>query len=425
MAVGQVFSRAANIGLRGLALGSRFLLIIALAKLFPPSAVGIFGLVSTMIVFGLLVVGAEFYSYSLRELLSRDKAEWSYVLQHHLLALLFLYAFLLPAQLLIFALDLLPLDLMGWFFLLLVLEHLGQELNRLLVAMQKPITASVVLFFRMGAWVWVVLYYLWADSTLRTLEFVLMGWSVGCLIGVIIGLFLVWRNVENWKWWPVDRQWIIAGFRVGILFLVSSLSMRAILTFDRFAVDYYVGADFLGVYVLYIGMAMTVVNILDPAVFAFLYPRLVEAYRKGRMGVYQKTMKELIVSTLVLSVFFALLIYFLSPYVYEWIDKPIYANYQFVLPLLLCASVIYVIGMVPHFGLYAKGLDKELLFCHVSSAIIFAILVIMFSQVATESAVPLALICAFFWMGALKLLFYKGVISVFTNQKPVVDSSVN
>jgi O-antigen/teichoic acid export membrane protein len=403
-------TRVVNVALRVMALVSKFVLVIVLAKLFSPSDVGLYGLITAMLVFSLLVIGCDFYAYSLRELLSRSQNEWSFVLQHHLLALLILYVFLLPAQWFIFAFDFLPIKMAGYFFLLLILEHFSQEINRLLVAMKKPLTASMVLFFRMGAWVWVVLAFMWVDQDIRSLEFVFLGWAIGCVFAIMIGLASIWRAVEKWRFWPIDKSWIKKGFKVGLLFLMGSLSMRAILTFDRFAVESLVGGEFLGVYVVYIGMAMAIVNVMDPAVFSFLYPRLVEAYSKGNYSEYDKIMREMLYVTLSLSVILGLCVYFLAPFVFDWIGKPVYSEHQSILLLLICASIAYVIGMIPHFGLYAKGKDKKILFAHLSSAALFLLLIFILSGVMHEAVVPSALLLSFIWMGLVKFYMYKNIL---------------
>ena len=406
MLSGYFIERVVNVALRIMALASKFVLVIVLAKLFPPSDIGLYGLITAMIVFSLLIIGGDYYAYSLRELLSKSQNEWSFVIQHHLFALLILYIFLLPAQWLIFVFDFLPIKMAGWFFLLLILEHFSQEINRLLIAMKKPLIASVVLFFRMGIWVWVVLVFMWIDQDIRSLEFVFLGWAIGCVFAIIIGLVSIWHKVENWKFWAIDKAWIKKGFKVSLLFLIGSLSMRAILTFDRFAVESIVGGEFLGVYVVYIGMAMAIVNVMDPAVFSFLYPRLVEAYRKENYAQYDKIMREMLYTTLNLSVALGLCVYFFAPFVFDWIGKSIYSEHQSILLLLICTSIVYVIGMIPHFGLYAKGKDKQLLFAHLSSVVLFLFLIFTLSRIMHEAAVPLALLLSFIWMGLVKFGMY-------------------
>ena len=97
--------RLANMFLRGLSMGSRFVLILVLAKLLEPAELGLYGLFLATVSFSIMLVGADYYTYSQRELLSQPRDRWSFVLQHQALATVLLYGLILPAHLLVFWLD--------------------------------------------------------------------------------------------------------------------------------------------------------------------------------------------------------------------------------------------------------------------------------------------------------------------------------
>jgi len=88
--------RVLNVSLRVLAMGSKFVLLIGLAKLLEPAEIGLFGLFAATVSFSMLVIGGDYYTYSQRELMSLPRERWSFVLQHQLLATGLLYIFLLP-----------------------------------------------------------------------------------------------------------------------------------------------------------------------------------------------------------------------------------------------------------------------------------------------------------------------------------------
>lgn len=146
----QPILRLTNVGLRTLSMGSKFALVIVMARLMDPSEIGLYGLFTATLALSMIMMGGDFYSYSQRELLGATKSRWSFVLQHQLIAILILYIVLLPAQFLIFGFKLLPWHWVVWYFALLVLEHVAQEITRLLVAMQKQLWASLILFIRSG-----------------------------------------------------------------------------------------------------------------------------------------------------------------------------------------------------------------------------------------------------------------------------------
>ncbi|MGE0081077.1 MAG: lipopolysaccharide biosynthesis protein [Thiohalomonadaceae bacterium] len=399
--------RSLNVALRLLAMGSRFALVFVLAKLLEPAEVGLFGLFLGSVGFSMLMIGGDYYTYSQRELMSLPRGRWSFVLQHQLLATGMLYLALLPVQLLLFTFGLLPSELMLWFFALLVVEHLAQEINRLLVAMQRPLLASWVLFIRMGAWVWGLLPIIWFLPHSRNLETIFFAWLIGGLIAILVGLWGIWREVSPWRSWPLDFAWLKRGFGVGFLFLVATLCFKALTTADRFVVEALNGMDLLGVYVLFMGMAMAIMSFLDAAVFSFLYPRMVSAYRHGDYPMYRRLKKDMLWSTLGISSGLAIVIAVAAPFVLDWIGRSLYAEQMRLLWLLLVVAVIYAAGMIPHYGLYARGSDRSIVAAHISSLVVFTLIVTLLARVAPLEAAAYGLIAAFVWMGGFKLLKYR------------------
>lgn len=399
--------RIVNVLLRGLSMASRFALIFVLAKLFEPAEIGLFGLFIATVSFSALVIGGNFYSYSQRELISSKRADWSFVIQHQALATGVLYLLLVPPQLLLFKFELIPHHLIFWFFSLLITEHIAQELNRLLIAMQRQLIASAVLFLRVGVWVWVVLPYMWFTPEQRSVETVFLAWLVGNVLAVLVGLYIVWHETSPWRFWSVDYKWIKRGFAIGSMFLIATITFKALFTADRYTVEYLVGLELLGVYVLYSGMAMSAINFLDPAVFSFMYPRLVNAYRSGDIEGYDLAMKELLWSTVGVSLLFVTLVAMLAPFVLQWIGNSVYMEHLSVLWLLLAVAFVYAIGMIPHYGLYAKGNDRPMLIAHVSSLFIFAITIFATASFSPFEAVAYGLLSAFLWILIVKFYFYK------------------
>lgn len=398
--------RILNLALRLLAMGSRFALIFMLAKLLEPAEVGLFGLFLATVAFSMLVIGGDYYTYSQRELMSMPRERWSFVLQHQLLALGILYLFLIPPQLLLFTFNLLPSNLIFWFLILLIAEHLSQEINRLLIVMQRPLLASWVLFIRIGAWVWGLLPVLWFMPATRELETILIAWLLGASLAIFIGMWAILREASPWHFWPWDWAWLRRGFGVGLLFLTATMCFKALTTFDRYVVKALDGLDQLGVYVFYMGMAMAIMSFLDAAVLSFLYPRMISAYRQGDHVTYLRVRKEMTWSTLTITVGLATLIIVVAPAVLNWIGRPRYIEHMHLLWLLLAVTVIYAMGMIPHYGLYARGADRSIVVAHISSLGVFALTVALLAHSAPLEAAAYGLLAAFTWMGGLKFVQY-------------------
>lgn len=402
----ELLKRFTNIFLRGLSMGSRFILVFALAKLLTPAEVGLFGLMMATVSFMVLLLGGDYYTYSQRELLARPVGQWSFVIQHQIKAQLILYAILLPAQIFIFIFGFMDWRYVFYFFVLLVLEHIAQEINRLLIAMHKQLIASLILFIRMGSWVLVVIPLMFFYDEYRNLGSVYFSWMIGSAIAIIFGVFVISKAIPVWDKEPTDYRWLKKGFKIGGMFLVASLCFRGLLTFDRYAVENLGSLETLGVYVFYIGIVMGLYNFLDPAIFSFLYPKMLQSYQRHEKSNFHKIFRELVLSTILVSIFLAVIIWFLTPYIIRWIDKPIYTGNLTSLVYLIAAGFTYAVGHIPHYALYAMKRDKWIVAAHISAIIIFFIALAGFQLNNSIQTVSLALFVAFGWMGLVKAIGY-------------------
>lgn len=402
----ELITRILNVALRGLSMGSRLILIFALAKFLTPAELGLFGLMLATVSYSVLVVGADYYTFSQRELLARPPEKWSVVIQHQIKAQLFLYAILLPAQSVIFVFDLMDWQYALWFFALLVLEHIAQEINRLLVAMHRQLMASWVLFIRMGSWVLIVIPLMYFFEAYRTLTAIYTAWMIGSALAILLGLYAIKQTLPVWEKVQIDYSWLKKGFKVGGLFLLATLCFKGLLTFDRYAVEALSSLETLGVYVFYIGIVMGAYNFLDPAVFSFLYPRMLQSYQMKEQDRYQKTFRELIVSTILISTLLAAIIWFVTPWLIQWVDKPVYSNYLNSLGLLIAAGFVYALGYIPHYALYAMKADKWIVASHIVALITFFVSLALFELNNGIETVALALLLAFGCMSILKMVGY-------------------
>lgn len=387
--------RLVNLSLRAATLGSKFLLIFFLARFLEPAELGLYGLLVVTVGYSLYLLGFDFYTYTTRELLKRESAEWGGLLKSQIALSALLYAVFLPLLLLIFAKELLPWSLAPWFFALLILEHLSQELGRLLVAISRPLTASLVLFFRSGMWAVVVTCLMFMESGSRRLEFVLAGWTIGSGMAVALGLHAIHKmHMGGWQS-SVDWRWIKSGLKVAIPFLVATLAIRGIFTADRYWFESLTSLQVLGAYVLFMGFANALMAFLDAAVFSFSYPALISAHAKDNHAAFQQSVRKLLLHTLAITVGFSAAALALIDPILSWMGRPLYVEYQFLFPWILLGTILYAVGMVPHYALYAQGHDRPIIGSHVASLPVFAVATTVVSLKWPVLAVPLGLCAAF------------------------------
>lgn len=396
--------RLANISLRGMTLVSKFLLIFFLARFLEPAELGLYGLLVVTIGYALYLLGLDFYIFTTREVLKRERSEWGGLLKDQGALTAILYAVFMPLLLLIFSTETLPWTIAGWFFVLLVLEHLNQELMRLLVAISMPLLASLVLFLRSGCWALVVTALMFVKPEMRGLDTVLGAWAMGGLAACLLAATCLYKlKIGGWHK-QIDWTWIRKGLRTALPFLVATLAIRGLFTLDRYWVGALSGLDVLGAYVLFIGISNAMMSFLDAGVFAFIYPKLIAAFQQDKHAEYRQGLSKLLIQTVTLSSAFVVISLIVIRPLLDWLDKPLYQEQLGMFPWILFASFLYAMGMVPHYALYAQGRDRPLIFSHIAGLVMFIAATWLFSLYWSQLAVPLGLCVAFFL-----ILFWKSI----------------
>jgi O-antigen/teichoic acid export membrane protein len=403
-----LLERLVNIGLRGTTLVSKFLLIFMLARFLEPAELGLYGLLTVSISYGLYFLGFDFYIFTTREILKAEPSGRGQLLKSQVALSLILYAIFLPLTIVLFGLELLPWWLLPWFMALLVLEHITQELNRLLVALHRQLVASWVLFFRAGAWCLAVVGVMFLNESSQELTTVLIGWIAGSSIGMLIGVAVLWRiQMGGWRK-AVDWAWLTKGLKIALPMLIATLALRGIYTVDRYWFEALAGLDVLGAYVLFIGMCMALLGFMDAGVFTFLYPAMISAHANNNAGEFRQKFRQLALQTVALTGLFSICAWLVVHPLLQWLDKPLYLERIDLFGWLLLATGLFVVGMIPHYGLYARGKDKALIVAHIAGFVVFLASTAALAPVTGELAVPFGLTAAFLFMLAWKFFqFYR------------------
>lgn len=400
-------ARIVNISLRGMALGSKFVLIFGLAKLLEPTEVGLYGLFTATIAYVLMAVGFDFYSYSTREMINSDRKVWLALLRDQSVFYGIAYGLVLPICFFIFWGGLLPWTLALWFFPLLVFEHFGQEFNRLLVAMAEPLWASLVLFVRNGLWAIVAATWMWFYPSQRNLDFVFAAWVVGGALACLIAISRLRGFDRSALSMSINWVWIKRGVRVAAPFVVATLSLRAMSTVDRYWIEALNGLEVLAAYVLFAGIANVIMTFLDAAVLTFIYPALIAAAGKGDQVEFSALMARLTKQTLVVTVGLSVLVLMLTHPLLDWLNKPVYTKHFSLLYWTVLATVLFAVSMIPHYGLYARHRDKAIIASHLGALPVFLVSACLLSAVLGASAVPVAMAIAFSFLLVFKTVIYR------------------
>lgn len=352
---------SANVFLRGLSLLGKFVLLFFLARYLTPAEVGVYGLFVVTIGVALYALGMDFYTFNTRELLARDQREWAKLVRDQFAFHMALYLVVLPLILTVFFFGVLSWKYAFWFYVLLVLEHISQELYRILIVLSRPLQANVVLFLRSGAWTYVLVVLMFQSPETRDLTSLWITWAVSVVLSLTLAAY--WLRDLDWSAAfeaTVDWRWIRKGALIALPFLGGTLALRGILTVDRYVLQHYWGNEAVGVYTFYANIANAIQVFVDTGVITLLYPRIVAAFQQGQTEEYRRLMRRLTTGIILLvSLLFAVAAVSIYP-ILGLLQKPIYTAYLPAYWVLLTAMAIMAFGMIPHYALYVRRLDKAI-----------------------------------------------------------------
>jgi hypothetical protein len=280
--------RALNLSLRLATLVGRFILFFSLAKYLSSADFAKFGLITAFVSFGVLFVGGEFYQFTLRELKGVSPKERGWMVAHQSCAGLMLYVILMPAYFLLASHGIAVSENMFLVLMILIFEHISQELYRILVVLDHQLHAGFQLFLRSAFWVWVIPVAIILFNYSPLLEHVLYLWLTFSLASIVFGIIGLKDDLKFDFPIRFDRGWMIRGVRVAGLFFLSALAFRALTTMDKYIVAMLSDENTTAAYVLFFGISMVLVNILEPAVFAFSYPKLITLWRQESFEDFRK-----------------------------------------------------------------------------------------------------------------------------------------
>ncbi|PQI89099.1 hypothetical protein C5U11_05310, partial [Acinetobacter baumannii] len=96
MTLGLKIAPLINLSIRALTLLGKFILLFYMAKFLSAEEVGVYGLFVVLVSYSLYAVGFDFYTFSTRELVLKDKKEWGSFLKSQSFLIIFAYIVILP-----------------------------------------------------------------------------------------------------------------------------------------------------------------------------------------------------------------------------------------------------------------------------------------------------------------------------------------
>ncbi len=415
------YSAPLNVALRATTLSTRFALVFVLAKYLDAASVGYYGLFTAAVGYALLGVGLDFYIYSTREIAKVAVERQGALLKGQAALVGVLYVVLVPIILFALSHTGLPVRLIWWFLPILVLEHLNQELYRLLIILSRQISASVLLFVRQGSWAIATVGLMALDKESRNLGIVMLLWTGAGAAAAAAGLWKLQRlQLGGWRE-PVDWLWIRRGIAVSSTFIAATLAVRGVQTVDRYWLESLAGIKVVGAYVLFFGVASSLSVFLDAAIFSFYYPELVQLANQSRLSELHHHVRRTALLTTAACLGFALVSSLLLPFLLNWIGRDVYQAQIGLYYWIVAAMIVYSLGLVPHYALYAQGHDRPIIVSHIASLGVFVVATLALTRFSRTYAVPIGVFTAMALVMLWKTTTYIRITRRYARQGEVLN----
>lgn len=394
-----------NLCYRGLTIIAKFLLSIIIVKELSVTELGVYGIFQTTITLLIYLLGADFYTYNARELIKNDQKSLDYYIGNQLVFHGLIYIIVLPLSLLIFFYNVIDTNYIIYFYSILVLEHISQEIYRILIVLKKSVISSLTLFLRAGLWI-MVLCLFWQMGWGKTeIEYIFKFWIIGSMLSVIIG---VWHL--NFKpVFKIDFKWIKTGVRMATPFLIATVFYKVIEFSGRYFIDFYWTKAEVGIFTFFSGISNAMFVFVQSMVIIVMSPYLIESSNKGKSEfnkVFRDYKKRIITTTIIGFVLACICIYPLLLFV----DNEELLQNMLAFVLLLLAVAFFCFSYIPHYGLYVYHKDRALLICSIFGAIAIVILNFLLVPKYGINGAAIAQVLSMFILFATKWYMYNKFI---------------
>ena len=360
----------ANLSLRAISILAKFALLAYLGRYTTLADLGTYGLLVTSLGLGVQLLGMEFYIFNTREILGCDEPERVILFRDQLVFHSLTYIVVLPGLSILFFTNTLPWELITWFYILVVLEHLSQELSRLLTVLGRPVLGNFIEFIRSGSWIAIAVTIGLRVPEYRSIKTIVTFWVLGGLLSLFIG----WKPLQKWDWsatWKIRPRldWMRNGVSVAMPFFISSVALLTIYFSDRFILKQFLGLEQVGLYTFHQSVAGLVYTAITTGVIVILYPKLVRAFLVGNMPQYTQELKNFAIIITSGSIVVGVFLILVFPFAADFMEDPRFLETRSTFLVLLLGSIIQNLSFIPHYDLYARSFDRDLMWATIFAAV--------------------------------------------------------
>ncbi|HBR68875.1 MAG TPA: hypothetical protein DEA55_05820 [Rhodospirillaceae bacterium] len=342
--------------LRSVSLGVKFLLTLYIARFMGFESLGLYGLISAASIMAPSILGLGLMHVISRKAVTQSLDEITHALVRYGCWIALVYLPLIAVAV-VSGLALDKAFLFSIVALIVLAEHVNQDLYALVLNLSKPFFANFLHFIRSALWAVIFMALAFFERSFLTMEYLLIFWLGGSVLS-LFGFFIMAR-----KWpWPSDvsfstfRKWIAEEFRISRVNYMTGLASTGSQYLDRYIVTMFLGLELTGVYVFFMQATSAMANLLNTGVIQIARPKMVRAFKNKSgdyMTIYRDCLKHAVLFAIAMAVAGWVAMYLLIPH----INRPLAAEWFPVFWVILVAFVMGVIEATQQLIFYSQYRD--------------------------------------------------------------------
>lgn len=355
--------------IRGLSLLLRAGLFVILAFTLSESDVGKFSIFQNLVIFSQVLIGLDIYAFYTRELIKNKKKTQNIILGNIstmiILNCFFCFSLFLLLDLTAFLND----DVILLFLFILFFESFNQEFYRIFIADKRQEVAYITQFLRSSFWIIILIIVSIYFRAFVSLKLIYYLWLFSTVSVFFLSLKYIFKRYP-FKF-EVNYKWIVSGLKVSLIYLLSSLSIKLLFLSDKLVFSEIFNSDLLGVYALYSSLGMGIYIITETVIFNFRFQDLIKFSTNNKVF-YTKLKKFTLISILAVS-FFTLCLFLIIEFGALTFESNIYSNNKNFGQFIVLAFALFTLNNIPHYFLYAKNRNIEIMLSNILLPISFFI----------------------------------------------------
>lgn len=403
-----MFKSLESIFTRAISILSKFLLLTFLAKTLSLSDYGYYQLVAYFTIIAISIYGLEYYMHGNREVASSE--ETSKKINAHLSFFFTTLPVTLITQIILIWF-LVPHEILSLQVILILLfsnfcDYFNQEIYRYLIFFQKIRKANIMLIAKSSIFLALLFIYYFFKKKLNLSETLFIMFVSYAILLCITSMYF-FKNIISYK--DIKISFLsIEEFKKNILLLFPFITMmffvKGLDFFDKFAIEYYYGAEAVGIYSFLFSIGYLIYVFVVSGFYLIYLPECIIMNEKKDILIKQKLIKF---SLLVLSSSFIMSIGVIAfiDVLLNIVGKSDLIENVYILYLLLVAFFFLNVSLVPSIILYIRRKDKTVMIINGIVFCVNAILnIVLLNSFGIEGA---ALALVFTYIINLLILSYK------------------